>query len=64
MNGGAFVLKFEKDKADKIWEDIVLGFLGKNVGECGLINGVRYKVKKEILSVEIWISDVRNEEDL
>jgi hypothetical protein len=40
------VLRFEKDKADKVWEDIVLGFVAKNVGQCDLINGVRSKTKK------------------
>lgn len=46
-HGGSFVLRFEKDKCDKVWEDIVLGFVAKCIeGECKNINGVRSKIKK------------------
>jgi hypothetical protein len=65
-NTGAFVLKFQKDGADKIWEDIILGFVAKNVepAACDLINGVRSKARKDALIVEIWVSDANSEDSL
>lgn len=60
QHGGTFVLRFEKEKCDKVWEDILLGFVAKNVGECQSINGVRSKTKKDVQIAEIWVSDARN----
>lgn len=46
VNGGSFVLRFDKSKGDKIWEDVALGFVGLNLGDNPEINGVRLKTRK------------------
>lgn len=59
-NGGAFLLKFDKEKADKICEDIMLAFVAKNVNQWNLVNGLRFKIRKEILHIDVWIPDAEN----
>ena len=46
-NGGAFVLRFSKDKSNRLWEDILLGFLSAKEEVLNHINGVRIKIKKD-----------------
>lgn len=48
QKGGAFVLRFLKNKSDAVWESIVLAFLTANINQTLNINGVRSKVKKDI----------------
>lgn len=62
QQGGAFVLRFLKDKSDKVWEDIVLAFVALNINGNNLINGIRSKIRKEVQSIEIWIPNIDDEE--
>lgn len=58
--GGTFTLKFERDKVNKVYEDIILGFVALNTKEESLINGIRLKLKKDAI-IEVWISDASDE---
>ena len=61
-NGGYFLLRFDKEHSNKVWEDILLGFVVRNLKENVMVNGLRLKIKKNFATVEVWISDANNEE--
>ncbi|CAM6005526.1 unnamed protein product [Sphagnum balticum] len=60
-NGGAFVLRFEKPKCDRLWEDILLGFIAAKPGVYTEVNGLRLKVKKDFAEIDFWIRHVDDE---
>jgi len=55
-------LRFEKAKSDKIWEDLVLGFVALNANGNNIINGIRSKIRKEVQSIEVWFPNIENED--
>lgn len=57
-------MRFEKAKSDKIWEDLVLGFVALNVNGNDIINGIRSKIRKEVQSIEVWFPNIGNEENV
>ena len=63
-NGGAFVLRFEQAHCNKVWEDLLLAFVARNIKANPLVNGVRFKVRKGVQTVEVWVSDNSDEEEL
>lgn len=57
-NGGAFVLRFEKAKINRLWQDILLGFISSKVEIQEHLNGVRIKVKKDFAEIDFWFDKV------
>jgi hypothetical protein len=55
-SGGALSLMFEKNKSDRIWENLLLAFVSDSSEDAKSINGIRLKIRKDIASIEIWIS--------
>lgn len=49
QHGGAFVLRFEKGKCNRVWEDILLGVVSGKSDVYANLNGVRLKVKKDLV---------------
>lgn len=63
-HGGAFVLRFTRDKCDRLWEDILLGFISAQESILEGVNGVRIKVKKDYAEMDFWVSSVDDEKRL
>ena len=61
QNGGAFVLRFEKLKCDRLWEDILLGYISAGKEELQSVNGIRLKVKKDFAEIDFWVGNVEDE---
>lgn len=61
QHGGAFYLRFDRAQSDKVWEDILLGFVVRSLKEDPMVNGLRLKVRKSVLSVEVWVREVGEE---
>ena len=62
-NGGSFILRFEKSKCDKIWEDVLLSLIGSQPDSIKGINGVRVKARRDnIAEIDIWVNDVYDHE--
>lgn len=38
----------------------MLAFVAKNVNQWNLVNGLRFKIRKEILHIDVWIPDAEN----
>lgn len=57
-NGGAFVLRFEKAKINRLWQDILLGFISSKAEIQEHLNGVRIKVKKDFAEIDFWFDKV------
>ena len=53
-------MRFDQAHANKVSEDIVLAFIAKNVKENKHVNGIRFKVRKGVLTIEVWVSDISN----
>jgi hypothetical protein len=47
---------FDKNKSDRIWEDLLLAFISDSSDDVKSINGIRLKIRKDIASIEIWIA--------
>lgn len=63
-NGGSFVLRFEKSKCNRLWEDILLGFVSATKEIFELVNGIRLKVRKDFTEIDFWVRDVQDEKGL
>lgn len=64
-NGGSFVLRFEKDKCNRVWEEMLLSYIGSEKEVVENINGIRIKIRKDgAAEIDVWVSDVYNEEQL
>ena len=61
-NGGAFILRFEKSKCNRLWEDILLGYVSASAEILAEVNGVRLKVKKDFAEVDFWVANLDDEE--
>ena len=46
-HGGAFVLRFDRSKSNRLWEDILLGYISAKADVFTNLNGVRIKIKKD-----------------
>jgi translation initiation factor 4E len=57
-HGGAFVLRFERPKCDRLWEDILLGFISAQPHVYEHLNGIRIKVRKDFAEIDFWLSTV------
>jgi translation initiation factor 4E len=62
--GGAFVLRFEKAKCNRLWEDILLGYISASKDVFALVNGIRLKVRKDFTEIDFWVGDVEDEKGL
>jgi hypothetical protein len=62
--GGAFVLRFEKAKCNRLWEDILLGFVSADKDVFAMVNGIRLKVRKDFTEIDFWVRDVEDEKGL
>lgn len=58
QNGGAFILRFERSKCNRLWEDILLGFISGKEDVFSHLNGVRIKIKKDFAEIDFWINTV------
>ena len=58
------MLRFDKGKSDKVWEDMLLAFLKLNIEKREAINGIRSKIRKAMLVIEVWVRNGDNEEEL
>jgi hypothetical protein len=52
---------FDKNKSDRIWEDLLLAFISDSSDDVKSINGIRLKIRKDTASIEIWIAFKPNE---
>jgi len=50
------VLRFERSKVDRLWEDILLGYISAKPEVYSQLNGVRIKVRKDFAEIDFWIS--------
>ena len=64
QNGGSFLLRFEKADSDKVWEDILLAFVVLGLKGQERVNGLRHKIRKNVLTIEVWISDASDAEQV
>lgn len=64
QNGGAFILRFAREKCNRVWEDILLGFISAEEKVYAQLNGVRVKVKKDYAEMDFWVSTVDDEKVL
>jgi translation initiation factor 4E len=60
--GGAFVLRFDRAKSNRMWEDILLGFVSAKADVYANLNGIRIKVKKDFAEIDFWVSTVDDDE--
>lgn len=63
-NGGAFVLRFEKSKSNRVWEDILLSYISAKAVIYEEMNGVRIKIKKDYAEIDFWVSRLDDEQIL
>jgi hypothetical protein len=63
-NGGAFVLRFERIKCNRLWEDVLLGFISAKEEVYDNVNGIRIKVKKDFAEIDFWMRNVDDEKVL
>lgn len=60
-NGGRFYIRVKKDKADKIWEDLILGYIGEafefNHEICGLQLASR---PEDVIVISIWTQPIKH----
>ena len=54
------MLRFEKGKVNRLWEDILLGFLATK-GDHKELNGLRMKIKKDYAEIDFWLSHIDDE---
>lgn len=54
--GGALALMFDKHRADRLWQDALIALITSKSDLSKLINGVRLKIRKDIASIEVWVS--------
>lgn len=47
LGGGRFNIKMKKGYSNKIWEDLLMGFIGETCEEKDLLNGLILKIKPE-----------------
>ena len=64
QHGGAFILRFDRTKSNRLWEDILLGFISANDKVYKYLNGVRIKVRKDFAGIDFWVRKVDDEEML
>lgn len=55
VNGGSFVLRFEKSKVNRLWEDVLLALISAKAETLAEISGVRVKVRKELAEIDFWV---------
>lgn len=63
-NGGAFVLRFSREHCDRLWEDILLGFISAEEKLHSELNGLRMKLKKDYAEIDFWVSTVDDDKVL
>lgn len=63
-HGGAFILRFEKSKCNRLWEDILLGYVSSKADTFAYLNGIRLKVKKDFTEIDFWLGNVEDEKIL
>lgn len=61
QNGGAFVLRFEKSKVNRLWEDSLLAFMA-TADQHKELNGLRIKIKKDYAEIDFWLSRLDNQD--
>lgn len=55
------MLRFERAKCNRLWEDILLGFVSAGKEVLAFLNGIRLKVRKDFTEVDFWVRDVQDE---
>ncbi|KAL4439151.1 hypothetical protein ABPG74_008926 [Tetrahymena malaccensis] len=55
--GGRFNIRMKKGFVNKIWEDLIMGFLGETCEEKDLLNGFVLQIKQEQDIIQLWIKD-------
>ena len=53
--GGYFNLRFERNKSNKVWENLLFLIVCPLKDSGSLINGIRLKKKKENDTIQIWV---------
>jgi hypothetical protein len=64
QNGGAFVLRFARDKCNRLWEDILLAYISAKDDVYSQLNGMRIKIKKDYAEIDFWVGTVDDEKAL
>lgn len=56
--GGRFNIKIKKGYVNKIWEDLILGFIGETCEEKDLLNGLVLQIKHDYDMIQLWVKDI------
>lgn len=62
IGGGRFAVNIKKEYANKIWEDIILHFIGDDCDQTDKICGIRLNVKREHVNFQIWTEKIYKDE--
>jgi hypothetical protein len=54
-------LRFEKSKSDRLWEDILLGYISASKETFNNLNGIRMKIRKDCAEIDFWVKNVEDE---
>ena len=58
VGGGRFTVLIKKDFANKIWEDIILSFIGGECPETENLCGIRMNIKDQCVNFQIWTKKI------
>ena len=64
QGGGSLVLKFQKDKCNRIWENVLIALIRSTPEQVKKINGVRIKIRKDNAEIDVWVAQTHSEEEL
>jgi translation initiation factor 4E len=57
QGGGRFYFRVNKDIADRIWQDLVLDYIGDDIDFRGLASGLQIACKPEMIVISIWVKE-------
>jgi hypothetical protein len=58
------VLRFEKSKCNRLWEDVLLGFISAKPEVHYHLNGIRIKIRKDYSEIDFWLNTINDEKVL
>jgi len=57
-------LRFEKSKCNRLWEDILLGFISAKAEVYSHLNGIRIKIRKDFSEIDFWLNKIDDDKIL
>ncbi len=55
-------MRFEKTKSDRLWEDILLGYISASKETFNNLNGIRMKIRKDYAEIDFWMKNVDDQD--